>query len=134
MSEPSRRDLLRNVALSAALGGLSLEAAQHVHQMAADDTAAGGVYKPKVFTPHAWATLRRLCELMFPADEHSKGALEAGAPAFIDLLASHNDEISALYTGGLGWMDRAMQNRGGTSFVDAKPEAQTALLDVIAYR
>ncbi len=135
MSELSRRDLLRNVALSAALGGLTLEAAQHVHQMAAEDKqTAGGVYKPKVFTAHEWASLRRLCDLIFPADEHSKGALEAGAPEFIDLLASHNDDISALYTGGLAWMDHAMQTQHGTTFVDAKPEQQTALLDTIAYR
>ena len=43
---------------------------------------AGGVYKPKAFTPHEWATLRRLCDLIFPADGQSKGAIEAGAPEY----------------------------------------------------
>jgi gluconate 2-dehydrogenase gamma chain len=136
MSEFSRRDLLRNVALSATLG-LTLDAqqAEHVHNVAAEDKQiSGGVYKPKAFTVHEWATLRRLCDLIFPADEHSKGALDAGAPEFIDLLASHNDEISALYTGGISWLDHAMQKHHGTTFVDAKPEEQTALLDIIAYR
>jgi hypothetical protein len=127
MSETSRRDLLRNVALAATLGGLSVEAAQEKKQ-------AGGVYTPKAFNAHEWATLRRLCDLIFPADAHSKGALESGAPEFIDLLASNNDEIAALYTGGVGWLDAAMQRRAGAKFVNAKPQQQTALLDLIAYR
>jgi gluconate 2-dehydrogenase gamma chain len=135
MSEFSRRDLLRNVALSATLG-LTLDAqqAEHVHQMAADEKQTAGVYKPKAFNAHEWATLRRLCDLTFPADAHSKGALDAGAPEFIDLLASHNDEILAMYTGGILWLDAAMQKQHGTSFVDATPGEQTALLDLIAYR
>jgi gluconate 2-dehydrogenase gamma chain len=135
MSDVSRRDLLRNVALSATLGGLTAEAAQHVHAMAAGDKAkAGGVYKPKVFNPHEWATLRRLCELIFPADEKSKSALDAGAPEFLDLLASHNDEIAAGYTGGIAWLDAYMRDHHGSDFVSAKPGDQTGLLDLIAYR
>lgn len=136
MSEFSRRDILRNVALSATLG-LTLDAqqAEHVHQMAAEEKqAAGGVYKPKAFNAHEWASLRRLCDLMFPADRHSKGALDAGAPEFIDLLASRNEEILDLYTGGLAWLDNAMLRHHSMAFVDASPGQQTALLDVIAYR
>jgi len=117
--------------------GLTLDAQQagHVHTMAAEDTAAGGgAYKPKLLNDHEWATLRRLCDLIFPADDHSKGALDAGAPEFIDLLASHNDEIAALYTGGIAWMDDAMRRHHGVTFVDAPPEQQTAFLDLIAYR
>lgn len=135
MSEVSRRDLLRNVALSATLGGLTPAAAQHVHTMAAEEKRqAGGVYKAKAFTPHEWATLRRLCDLIFPADQTSKGASEAGAPEFIDLLAGNNEEIAAIYTGGIGWLDSAMRERFGATFVDAKPADQTAMLDLIAYR
>lgn len=135
MSDVSRRDLLRNIALSAALGGLIPAAAQHVHSMAADDAKqAGGVYKPKVFNQVEWASLRRLCDLIFPADAKSKGALDAGAPEFIDMLASHNNEISALYTGGLAWLDAESLRRFGAAFPAARPEQQTALLDLIAYR
>jgi predicted Fe-Mo cluster-binding NifX family protein len=42
--------------------------------------------------------------------------------------------MQAIYTGGIGWIDREMEHRYKTSFVDAKPEQQIALLDVIAYR
>jgi gluconate 2-dehydrogenase gamma chain len=131
----SRRDLLRNIALSATLGGLSADAAQHVHQMAAVEKAAkAGVYEPKAFNAHEYQTLRRLAELIMPADEVSKGALEAGAPEFIDLLSSQNPELAAIYTGGIAWLDRQMERQHGKSFVDCKPEEQTALLDRIAYR
>lgn len=135
MSELSRRDLLRNVAVSSLVGGIAVADAQHVHQAAADESQkAGGVYKPQLFNPHEWATLRRLCDAIFPADDHSKGALDAGAPEFIDLLASHNKELADLYTGGLAWMDHASLQRYASTFVEAKPEQQTALLDLIAYR
>lgn len=135
MSDVSRRDLLRNVALSAALGGLTAEAAQHVHQMAADEKKqAAGAYRVKAFTESEWPSLRRLCEMIFPADERSKGALEAGAPEFIDLLASQNREIAAIYTGGLAWLDAESNRRFGAAFVKARPGQQTELLDLIAYR
>lgn len=135
MSDVSRRTLLRNVAVAALAGGVAVADAQHVHDVsAADATKAGGVYKPKLFNAHEWASLRRLCDLIFPADERSKGALDAGAPEFIDLLASHNDELAAIYTGGLAWLDNAMRARHNATFVDAKPDQQTALLDTIAYR
>ena len=67
MSDVSRRDLLRNLALSAATAGLTVAEAQHIHNMAAEQTkAAGGVYKPKAFTDHEFATLRKLNDLIFP--------------------------------------------------------------------
>lgn len=135
MSDVSRRDLLRNVALSAALGGLTVEAAQHVHHMAAEEKKqAAGAYKVKAFTAQEWASLRRLCDMIFPADQTSKGALEAGAPEFIDLLASQNNEIAAMYTGGLAWIDNESLRRFNSRFTAAKPEQQTELLDLIAYR
>jgi len=125
----SRRDLLRNVALSATLGGLTADAAQHVHQAAAEEKqAAGGVYKPRFFTAQEYRTLDVMAELIIP------GAGKAGAAPFIDLLCSHNDELGAIYTGGLAWLDRAIERRGTPRFTDAKPEQQTALLDLIAFR
>ncbi len=131
----SRRDLLRNVALAAAVGSLDTASAQHVHHMAADDAkTTGGVYKPKLLNDHEYKTLTRLADLIIPADEVSKGAVEAGAPQYIDLLCSQNPELAAIYTGGIGWMDHQMMKQYGTTWIDSKPEQQTALLDVIAYR
>src|SRR5258707_5293350 len=131
----SRRDLLRNVALAATLGGLDTASAQHVHQMATEDkTKTGGVYQPKGLNAHEYKTVQRLSDLIIPADAVSKGALDAGAPEFIDLLSSQNPEMQAIYTGGVEWLDREMEKRYKTAFVDAKPDQQTAMLDLIAYR
>jgi gluconate 2-dehydrogenase gamma chain len=134
----SRRDLLRSIGASVLAAGcsagMSLEAAQHVHQMVAEEKAASGAYQPKVFTAHEYATLERLAALIIPSDEHSKGALEAGAPAFIDLLASHNEDLATIYTGGIAWLDDQMMKRYSASFIEASPAGQTAVLDLIAYK
>src|SRR5258708_7938334 len=83
----SRRHLLRNLGISAAAvagsgaGLVTIEAAQHVHNAVAQEKSAGpkGEYAPKCFTAHEFKTLRRLSDLIIPADDHSAGALEAGA-------------------------------------------------------
>src|SRR5215212_7104738 len=92
----SRRDLLRNVALAAMLGGLDAEAAQHVHTAAAAEKAATGAYKAKLLNAHEFQTMQRLASLIIPEDEHSKGALEAGAVEFIDLLCSQNPDLATI--------------------------------------
>lgn len=131
----SRRDLLRNLAFSASMGALSAEAAQHVHRIAAEEKeAAGGVYPPKCFNTHEYATLRKLTGLIIPAGENSQGAEAAGAPEFIDLLASHNDELAAIFTGGLAWLDRETERRHSARFLDAEPGQCAAVLDLIAWR
>jgi gluconate 2-dehydrogenase gamma chain len=140
-SQVSRRDLLRNIGISAAVAGsgaglVTLEAAQHVHNAVAQQKVAApkGPYTPKILTAHEFATLRKLSDFIIPADEHSPGAVEAGAAEFIDYLASTSPELAEIYTGGIAWLDHDMQQRYQADFVDAKPEQQTAILDVVAYR
>jgi len=41
---------------------------------------------------------------------------------------------SQIYTGGIAWVDRAMEKRYGKDFVSSSADQQTALLDLIAYR
>jgi gluconate 2-dehydrogenase gamma chain len=134
MSELSRRDLLQSIALSVTLGGLSPAAAQHVHSVAADEKASTGVYKAKALNPHEYQTLEKLADLIIPPDEKSPGAVASGACEFIDLLASQNPRLLGIYTGGIAWVDQAMKRRYSADFVRAKPNQQTALLDLIAYR
>lgn len=132
----SRRDVLRSIAVTATLGGLSPAAAQHVHTLAAEDkrSSSTGAYSPKAFSEHEYRTIQRLCDLIVPVEGNTPGALAAGAPEFIDLLSSENPELASIYTGGLAWIDRAMQRRHQTDFLSAKPTQQTELLDLIAYR
>ena len=134
MSELSRRDLLQSIALSVTLGGLSPAAAQHVHSLAAEEKTSSGVYKAKALNPHEYQTLERLADLIIPADDKSPGAVASGTCEFIDLLASQNPRLLDIYTGGIGWLDQATKRRYSSDFLTAKPNQQTALLDLIAYR
>ena len=134
MSEVTRRELLQSIALSVTLGGLSPAAAQHVHNVAAEEKATTGVYKAKALNPHEYQTLEKLADLILPPDEKSPGAVASGACEFIDLLASQNPRLLDIYTGGIAWIDQAMRRRYSVDFLSAKPNQQTALLDLIAYR
>lgn len=136
MSNLSRRGLLRGLsisALAASGGGLvTLEGAQQAHDAVSEDKkAAGGEYVPKGFNVHEYKTLQRLSDLIIPADDHSPGALAAGAADWIDFMSSNCDELREIFTGGMAWLDHEMQRRYGADFLDAKPEQQTAMLDLI---
>jgi hypothetical protein len=133
MSETSRRDLLQAIALAVTAGPVSLEAAQHVHGLAAQAKAAG-IYKPKALTAHEYKTLGILADLIIPADDNSPSASAAGSCEFIDLLASQNPQLLAIYTGGIAWLDHACQRLYSKDFAGSTPEQQTKLLDLIAYR
>jgi gluconate 2-dehydrogenase gamma chain len=133
-SRVSRRQALKSIAASVTLGGMPLEAAQHVHEHAAEVKKKTGVYKPKLFNADEYKTIARLTELILPADEVSGSALDAGGPEFIDIIASHNGEIGNLLLGGLSWLDRQMERRNGTTFVSSSPQQQSEMLDIIAFR
>lgn len=130
----SRRDLLAKVAAGASV--VAMADAQHVHESVAQQkTAAKGPYKPKALNAHEYATLQKLSDLIIPADEKSPGALAAGAADFIDFLCNASSEMRDIYTGGLMWVDETSKDRySGKRFVDASPEQQTGLLDLIAWR
>jgi gluconate 2-dehydrogenase gamma chain len=132
MSKYSRRDLVRKIAAGVTLtAAMSAQDAQHVHNAVAERKASQkGAYRPKALTAHEYATLQRLSDLIVPADEHSQGALEAGAADFIDFMCGVSDEMKEIYTGGLGWLDHYY----GKPFLSVTPQQQTELLDLIAYR
>jgi gluconate 2-dehydrogenase gamma chain len=140
MSSVSRRDLLRSIGTSLAMGVageyvLAAQDVQHVHEAVAQERAVQKKYTPKGLNAHEYATLQRLSDLIIPADEHSPGALATNAADFLDFLCSGSDDMKLIYTGGLGWLDEAMKHRyEGKSFLEASPQQQTAMLDLIAYR
>ncbi len=73
--------------------------------------------------------------MIIPADDRSPGALVANAADFIDYLCSVSDDMKEIYTGGLAWLDAAMRHRNsGKDFLGSHAGAQTALLDLLAYR
>ena len=126
-----RRSIIRGLALAITSAGmLDLDAAQHVHTETSSEKAKGA-YKVKAFQPAEYKTLQRLAELIVPKDDVSGSALDAGAPEFIDLLCSQNEELADIFQGGLAWLDAEMRKRYNSTFVNATPAQQTGMLDVL---
>ena len=140
MSGVTRRDVLRTLA-AGAVGGSVLkvipaQAAEFAHQMVHKEKAAAPAakYAPKFFDAHQWETLNSLCETIIPKDEKSGGAIEAGAPEFIDLLTSENEEFQVRLGGGLLWLDARCVDQYGKTYLECAPEQRKEILDLIAYR
>jgi gluconate 2-dehydrogenase gamma chain len=142
-----RREMLRRVGTIPVAAGLALSSArvqaaqEHVHKSAARTAARGGKPEaPKFFTPHEWATVRPLADMVIPADERSGGATDALVPEFIDfvlgdpLAEPHERELmQTQMRGGLAWLDRECRRRFSKPFVDCAARERTAVLDDIAW-
>jgi len=136
----SRRDILKTLTLTAVGGSvlrvIPLEAAEYAHRMVRAEKAgaADQAYAPKFFSAHAYKTLQTLCQTIIPSDEDGKGAIEAGAPEFIDLITSENKDYQVWLGGGLMWLDNTCTDRYGKTYFDCTPAQQKEILDLIAYR
>src|ERR1700688_982803 len=142
MSENSvtRRDVLRTLAIGAVSGSvlqvIPAKAAEYAHQVVHNEKSSSpaGKYVPKYFSPHQYEMLTTLCDTIIPKDEKSGGAVEAGAPEFIDLLTSENEEYQLALGGGLQWLDNYCTDRYSNVFLDCTPEQRKEVLDLIAFR
>jgi hypothetical protein len=136
----TRRDILKSLTATAVAGSvlrvIPLEAAEYAHKMVRAEKAAAesNVYTPKFFSAHAYKTLQSLCRTIIPSDDETKGAIEAGAPEFIELLTSENKDYQVSLGGGLMWLDNTCIDRYGKVYLDCTPEQQKEMLDLIAYR
>ena len=136
----SRRDILKSLTITAVTGSvlrvIPLEAAEYAHRMvrAARAAAADQAYAPKFFSAHAYKTMQALCQAIIPSDEDAKGAIEAGAPEFIDLITSENKEYQVALGGGMMWLDNTCLDRYGKVYLECPSAQQKEILDLIAYR
>jgi len=136
----SRRDILKSLTATAITGSvlrvIPLQAAEYAHRMVRAEKAAAEnhAYTPKFFSAHSYKTLQALCQTIIPPDEESKGAVEAGAPEFIDLITSENKEYQVALGGGLMWLDNRCIDSYGKVYLDCTPAQQKEVLDLIAYR
>ena len=137
MKTVSRRDVLKSLSRGVVAGSvlrvIPAEAAAYAHALIQADKTAG-TFKPKYFSDHQYKTLRALCQAIIPADGNSGGAVEAGAPEFIDLLTSENPDYQLVLGGGLMWLDGICTDRFGHNYIDCTSAQMTSLLDLIAYR
>jgi gluconate 2-dehydrogenase subunit 3-like protein len=136
----TRRDILKTLAIGAVGGSvlqiIPAEAAEYVHQVVRreKDTSPGGKYAPKYFSARQYETLTSLCDSIIPKDDHSGGAVEAGAPEFIDLLTSENEEYQLKLGGGLFWLDSFCTDRYDKVYLECAPQQRKEVLELIAYR
>jgi gluconate 2-dehydrogenase gamma chain len=136
----SRRDVLKSLGKGVLAGSvlrvIPLEAAEYAHKMVASEKAASptGIYAPKFFPAQQYKTLATLCQTIIPPDADSPGAVEAGAPEFIDLIASENRDYQLTLGGGIMWLDATCTDRYGHPYMQCVAEQQKQILDAIAYR
>jgi gluconate 2-dehydrogenase gamma chain len=93
---------------------------QHAHPPPVQIQAAPGPYQPKFFTEAECKTISRIADLIIPPTD-TPGAVDAGAPRYIDDLVSKNAEHQQAYRAGLQWL-------AGQKFDELTEEQQIALL------
>ena len=80
------------------------------------------------FNERQMATLRQLCEILLPPLGKYPGALDAGAPKFLDFLISVSPpDRQRMYVDGLNWLDQEARDKFGVPF-DAVDEKQADAL------
>jgi len=134
----SRRAVLKSLSIGAVAGSvlrvIPLQAAKFAHNLIDAERDEAGVYTPKFFNAHQYKMLQALCETILPTDADCGGAIEAGAPEFIDLLTSENAEYQSTLGGGVTALDATCTSRYGKAYFDCAPQQQTEILDLLAYR
>lgn len=134
----SRRAILKSLGVGAVAGSvlraIPLEAAEYAHGLIDAEKSAQGAYAPKFFSAQEYKTLQTLCETILPADADSGGAIEAGAPEYIDLITSENPDYQTKLGGGLLWLESTCGDRYGKAYLDCAQQQQKEILDLIAFR
>src|SRR5262249_14946286 len=103
------------------------------HGQAASAATKKAPYKAKFFNGDQFALVATISELIIPTDDHSKGAIAAEVPEFIDMMISESpDEIKKTWTDGLAAMDKMSQDKNGASFNKATKDQQIAILAEIS--
>src|SRR5262249_53742344 len=139
MNKLNRRSMLKLIGAAPAVAGFTWTDAEAAQAAQAAQTArkpATGVkaaYKPKFFTPHEWATVNVLVNLIIPKDDRSGSATDAGVPEFMDFMMDDQPNRQTAMRGGLAWIDLECQDRFDKTFLDCTPDARAAVLDDIAW-
>ncbi len=140
MDNVNRRKMLKVLGAAPALAGISWTEAEaqqaHQHAQQARRSAGGAkaaAYKPKYFTPHEFATITALANLIIPKDERSGNASEAGVPEFIDFMMVDQPDRQLLMRGGIRWLDTECRKRFEQPFVKCTAAQQAEMCDALAY-
>src|SRR5215467_362547 len=95
------------------------EAAQTQAQAARRQAAERGTrFQPKFFTPHEYATVVLLVDLIIPKDERSGSATDAGVPEFMDFMMIDQPPRQTAMRGGLAFIDHLCETRFDKRFIE----------------
>jgi gluconate 2-dehydrogenase gamma chain len=139
MKNISRRTALKAFAsapVAAAMAWTPAEAGQaqrRAQQAKSEAEKRGASYRPKFFTPHEYATVGILVDLIIPRDDRSGSATDAGVPEFMDFMMIDQPRRQTAMRGGLAVIDRLCEHRFDKRFVDCTDQQRRALLDDIAF-
>lgn len=132
----SRRDALKGLAIGASLPilGQTIRAQEHDHtKHSAPVAQVKAAAKPKFFNAEQMALIAAVSEHIIPTDEHSKGAIAAEVPQFIDLMISESPaETKKNWADGLAAVDKMSQAKFSAAYVKATKDQQIALLTEIS--
>lgn len=133
----SRRDALRilgAIPLTGALHWTPLDvdrANRAMEQREADEAPTAAL---KFFTPHEYATVHMLVDMIIPQDERSGSATDARVPEFMDsMLAEASERTRTEMHGGLAWLDSECNKRYTTNFLRSTVAQREAVLNDIAW-
>src|SRR4051812_32872210 len=136
---PTRRSILQILAAAPAAAAFTWTEAEaqqaHQHAEAATATAQAtkAPFKPKFFSPHEYATVRLLVDIVIPKDERSGSATDAAVPEFMDFIMGDEPTRQLAMRGGLAWLDRESVTRFDKMFVNCTDPERTQVLDDIAW-
>ena len=139
MNNITRRTALKAFAsapIAAAMAWTPAEADQaqrRAQQARADAEKHGTAYTAKFFTPHEYATVAVLVDLIIPKDERSGSATDAGVPEFMDFMMVDQPQRQTAMHGGLAMFDRLCEERFDKRFVDCSDEQRRTVLDTLAF-
>lgn len=91
------------------------------------------IFEDNFFTDHEFETVAMLCDLILPATATAGAASEVYVPEFIDFAVKEWTHLQDRFRNGIEWLDAYSKQENGKDFIFATAEAQTAILDVIAY-
>jgi gluconate 2-dehydrogenase gamma chain len=134
MNRRSMLQLLGAAPLAAGFTWTQAEAADASQRAQASRAAAPkSAFKPKFFTPHEYATVRVLSDIVIPKDARSGSATDAAVPEFMDFMMHDQPGRQTAMRGGLAWIDLQCQDRFDKRFLDCTTAERTAVLDDIAW-
>jgi hypothetical protein len=102
-------------------------------QAAARTQQRGSSFKPAFFTPHEYATVAVLVDLIIPRDDRSGSATDARVPEFMDFMMVDQPRRQTAMRGGLALIDLLCEERFDKRFLDCTDAQRHGVLDEIAY-